>query len=65
MKNWKNKIVWSDGEINTYNYYNLTDEEVRGKLNKDCHEFNNIVESYYYNEDWQLKFYWTKKKVYK
>lgn len=60
MQNWTNKIVWKDGRKNTYEYYNLTEEQVRKKFNQDINKA--VSETYYYDQNGKVRFAWTKKR---
>lgn len=59
MNCWKNEIVWDSGKKETFNYYNLTDDEIQRQINIDI-GVGTISESIYYDKDGIMKHAWGK-----
>lgn len=59
MRNYINKVVRDNGSHYEYEYSNQTDLDIQYKIDEDI-RLGDIAESYYYDEDGQLRFYWTK-----
>lgn len=59
MQNYTNVVTWDNGSHGEYKYENQTELEIQDRIDQDI-SLGNVKESYYYDEDGQLRFYWTK-----
>lgn len=59
MQNYANVVTWDNGNHGEYEYKNQTELDIQHMIDQDI-SLGNVKESYYYDEDGQLRFYWTK-----
>lgn len=59
MRDYTNKVVWDNGSHGEYDYPEQTELDIQHRIDQDI-DLGNVKESYYYDEEGQLRFYWTK-----